>query len=78
MVYIASIGIRLLPQEKEILTAIAKRKDTTISQIMRKLIRDYISYSGQSSAEKENHYEHQPNESILHQTSDGNASNSQQ
>ncbi|MBP3649595.1 MAG: CopG family transcriptional regulator [Clostridia bacterium] len=78
MVFISTIGIRISPQEKEILTAIARRKDTTISQIMRKLIREYISYSGQSSAEKENHYEHQPNESICHQTPDGNASNGQQ
>ena len=42
MVIIATIGIRLSMQEKESLAAIAKQTDTTISQIMRKLIRKYI------------------------------------
>ena len=35
VVIIATIGIRLLPQEKEKLAAIARRTDTTISQILR-------------------------------------------
>ena len=53
----ATIGIRLDPQEKALLAAIASRTDMTISQIMRKLIRDYIKNSGQTSAEKENNDE---------------------
>ena len=58
---IASIGIRLSPQEKETLAAIAKRTDTTISQIMRKLIRTFITMQGEenAAAQKENDYEHQ-------------------
>lgn len=44
---IANIGIRLSPQEKESLAAIAKRTDTTISQIMRKLIRAFITAQGE-------------------------------
>ena len=42
MVIIATIGIRLSMQEKESLAQIAKRTDTTISQIMRKLIREHL------------------------------------
>ena len=58
---IANIGIRLSPQEKESLAAIAKRTDTTISQIMRKLIRAFITMQGEenAAAQKENVYEHQ-------------------
>lgn len=52
VVTIASLGIRLSAHEKEILTAIAHRTDTTISQILRKLIREYI-----TTFEKENLYE---------------------
>ena len=37
-----SIGIRLSPQDKQILAAYAKQNDTTISQIVRKLIREYV------------------------------------
>ena len=53
---IANIGIRLSPQEKESLAAIAKRTDTTISQIMRKLIRTFITAQGDenAAAQKEN------------------------
>lgn len=53
---IANIGIRLSPQEKESLAAIAKRTDTTISQIMRKLIRTFITMQGEeeAAAQKEN------------------------
>ena len=53
---IANIGIRLSPQEKESLVAIAKRTDTTISQIMRKLIRTFITAQGEHEAavQKEN------------------------
>lgn len=56
---IANIGIRLSPQEKESLAAIAKRTDTTISQIMRKLIRAFITAQGeeQTTAQKEHDYE---------------------
>lgn len=53
---IANIGIRLSPQEKESLVAIAKRTDTTISQIMRRLIRAFITTQGEeeAAAQKEN------------------------
>ena len=56
VVIIANIGIRLLPHEKETLAAIAVRTDTTISQIMRKLIREYITSYGEKvvAEEKEN------------------------
>lgn len=58
---IANIGIRLSPQEKESLVTIAKRTDTTISQIMRRLIRAFITMQGEeeAAAQKENDYEHQ-------------------
>ena len=58
---IANIGIRLSLQEKESLAAIAKRTDTTISQIMRRLIRTFITMQGEeeAAAQKENDYEHQ-------------------
>jgi len=58
---IANIGIRLSPQEKESLVTIAKRTDTTISQIMRNLIRTFITMQGEeeAAAQKENDYEHQ-------------------
>ena len=70
---IANIGIRLSPQEKESLAAIAKRTDTTISQIMRKLIRTFITMQGKenAAAQKENDYEHQSNESVDDQTHHG-------
>jgi predicted transcriptional regulator len=57
---IANIGIRLSPQEKESLAAIAKQTDTTISQIMRRLIRTFITAHGENetAAQKENDYEH--------------------
>ena len=73
VVFIATIGIRLLPQEKEELAAIARRTDTTISQIMRKLIRTFITMQGEeeAAAQKENDYEHQSNESIDAQTHHG-------
>lgn len=53
---IANIGIRLSPQEKESLVDIAKRTDTTISQIMRRLIRAFITTQGEeeAAAQKEN------------------------
>ena len=58
---IANIGIRLSAEEKENLAAIAKRTDTTISQIMRRLIRTFITMQGEEepAAQKENDYEHQ-------------------
>ena len=58
---IANIGIRLSPQEKESLVTIAKRTDTTISQIMRRLILTFITMQGEeeAAAQKENDYEHQ-------------------
>lgn len=37
-----SIGIRLPESEKRILAAIASQNDMTISQVLRKLIREYI------------------------------------
>ena len=57
MTLIATIGIRLLPEEKEMLSAIARRTDTTISQILRKMIREYINSHGELAVEKENVYE---------------------
>ena len=53
---IANIGIRLSAEEKENLAAIAKRTDTTISQIMRRLIRTFITAHGEeeAAAQKEN------------------------
>ena len=57
MIPIATIGIRLLPQEKEELAAIARRTDTTISQILRQQIRNYIIAHGGLAVEKENDYE---------------------
>lgn len=56
---IANIGIRLSAEEKESLAAIAKRTDTTISQIMRRLIRAFIATQGEenAAAQKENDYE---------------------
>ena len=57
VIFIATIGIRLLPQEKDALAAIAKRTDTTISQILRQLIRNYINTHGERAVEKENVYE---------------------
>lgn len=44
---IANIGIRLSAEEKESIAAIAKRTDTTISQIMRRLIREFITAQGE-------------------------------
>ena len=57
MILIATIGIRLLPEEKELLAAIARRTDTTISQILRQQIRNYINTHGELAEEKENVYE---------------------
>lgn len=56
---IANIGIRLSAEEKENLAAIAKRTDTTISQIMRRLIRTFISVQGEenAAAQKGTYYE---------------------
>ena len=74
VVIIATIGIRLLPQEKEELAAIARRTDTTISQILREQIRNYINTHGKLAGEKEIFYEYQSNESIRDQAHDGNKS----
>ena len=71
MVFIATIGIRLLPQEKEELAAIARRTDTTISQILREQIRNYINTHGELAGEKEIYHEYQSNESIDAQTHHG-------
>ena len=68
---IANIGIRLSPQEKESLAVIAKRTDTTISQILREQIRNYINTHGELAGEKEIYYEYQSNESIDAQTHHG-------
>ena len=74
MIFIATIGIRLLPEEKELLAAIARRTDTTISQILREQIRNYINTHGELAGEKEIFYEYQSNESIRDQAHDGNKS----
>ena len=71
MILIATIGIRLLPQEKDALAAIARRTDTTISQILREQIRNYINTHGELAGEKEIYYEYQSNESIDAQTHHG-------
>ena len=71
VVIIATIGIRLLPQEKEKLAAIARRTDTTISQILREQIRNYINTHGELAGEKEIYHEYQSNESIDAQTHHG-------
>ena len=57
VIFIATIGIRLLPEEKELLAAIARRTDTTISQILRQQIRNYINTHGELAVDKENVYE---------------------
>jgi len=71
VVLIATIGIRLLPQEKEELAAIARRTDTTISQILREQIRNYINTHGELAGEKEIFYEHKSHESNDAQTHNG-------
>ena len=71
VVLIATIGIRLLPQEKEELAAIARRTDTTISQILREQIRKYINTHGELAGEKEIFYEHKSHESNDAQTHNG-------
>ena len=48
----ANIGIRLPEQEKAMLAVKADRNDTTISDIVRKLIRNYL--RNNPSQEKEN------------------------
>lgn len=52
MVIVANIGIRLPEQEKAMLAVRADRNETTISDIVRKLIRDYLGKNPQQ--EKEN------------------------
>ena len=42
MVFLANIGIRLPEQEKAMLAVKADRNETTISDIVRKLIRNYL------------------------------------
>ena len=42
MVTLANIGIRLPEQEKAMLAVRADRNETTISDIVRKLIRNYL------------------------------------
>ena len=71
VVIIATIGIRLMPQEKEELAAIARRTDTTISQILREQIRNYINMHGELAGEKEIFYECKSNESNDAQTHHG-------
>ena len=51
MVTLANIGIRLPEQEKAMLAVRADRNETTISDIVRKLIRNYL--RNNSSQEKE-------------------------
>ena len=52
---ITSIGIRLPEQEKAMLAVRADRNETTISDIVRKLIRNYL--RNNQTQEKENDYE---------------------
>ena len=58
-----TIGIRLPKAEKAILAKAAQRTDTTISQILRRLIRDYVgsiveaSPASKEEMKKENVYE---------------------
>ena len=52
MVRLANIGIRLPEQEKAMLAVRADRNETTISDIVRKLIRDYL--GSRASHQKEN------------------------
>ena len=49
---ITSIGLRLPEQEKAMLAVMADRNETTISDIVRKLIRDYL--GSKTSQQKEN------------------------
>ena len=53
MVFLANIGIRLPEQEKAMLAVKADRNETTISDIVRKLIRNYLG-SETPQQEKEN------------------------
>ena len=39
---VAHIGIRLDEREKDQITELAQKKDLTLSQIVRKLLRDYL------------------------------------
>jgi len=55
MVTVANIGIRLPEQEKAMLAVKAGRDETTISDIVRKLIRNYL--RNNPPQEKENDYE---------------------
>ena len=56
MVRLANIGIRLPEQEKAMLAVRADRNETTISDIVRKLIRNYLR-SEAPQQEKEHDYE---------------------
>ena len=55
MVRLANIGIRLPEQEKAMLAVRADRNETTISDIVRKLIRNYL--RNNPLPEKEHDYE---------------------
>lgn len=55
MVIVANIGIRLPEQEKAMLAVRADRNETTISDIVRRLIRNYL--RNNQTQEKENDYE---------------------
>ena len=56
MVIVANIGIRLPEQEKAMLAVRADRNETTISNIVRKLIRNYLR-SEAPQQKKEHDYE---------------------
>lgn len=51
MVLLANIGIRLPEQEKAMLAVRAYRNETTISDIVRKLIRNYLRNNPQQEKE---------------------------
>lgn len=44
---VAHIGIRLDEREKDQITELAQKKDLTLSQIVRKLIRAYLNEEGE-------------------------------
>ena len=44
---VAHIGIRLDEREKDQITELAQKKDLTLSQIVRKLIRAYLNEKGE-------------------------------
>ena len=50
---VAHIGIRLDEREKDQITELAQKKDLTLSQIVRKLLRDYLNKEDEKGWENE-------------------------